>query len=213
VCHCRDMVAIPDIRIAELLAGRLCHELIGPAAAVENGVELLLDEDPDLTQEALALVAESARRTTSRLQFYRFAYGFNGEGPAAGAPPCDLAARYFATTRITCRYRMHARSLALAQQKLGCNLLLVGLEALARGGTLTLDAAGSQLEVEMTGETVDLAPEQREALALKPPIEALTPRTVQAYFTGLLARGQGLRLIVETIEPGTLRMRSVTTGA
>lgn len=208
------MSRAPDLRLTELLTARLCHELIGPLAAVENGVELLLDQDHDLAEEQdhdlaekeLALVAESAHRTSSRLQFYRFAYGFGGSsigaGQIAGPPPCELAARYFASTKITCHYRDHTRLLDLAQQKLGCNLLLIGSEALARGGTLILDTAGPGLELEMAGEVVQLAPAQIEALSLATPIELLTPRTVQAYYTGLLAQALGWRLAVRIVELG-----------
>ena len=34
-----------DLRVVELLAARLCHDLIGPLAAIGNGVELLAEED------------------------------------------------------------------------------------------------------------------------------------------------------------------------
>jgi hypothetical protein len=33
-----------DLRVLELLTARLCHELSGPIAAINNGVELLIDE-------------------------------------------------------------------------------------------------------------------------------------------------------------------------
>ncbi len=213
------MVQIPDLRVAELLTARLCHELIGPVAAVANGVELLLDQDPDPAQEALTLVADSARRTGSRLQFYRFAYGFGGfggfggEGEAAGPTPFELAASYFARTKVTCLYRESARALSLSQQKLACNLLLVGSEALTRGGTLTLDGVGSRLRLDIAGAAVRLAPEQLEALAPETPIDVVTARTVQAYFTGLLAQAQGSRLVVRTAGPGRLDVTSVASAS
>ena len=207
------MTRIADLRISELLTARLCHELIGPVAAVENGVELLLDQPLDLDQEALALAADSARRASGRLQFYRFAYGFGGEGRAAGPPPFELAASYFATTRIACHYGEGVRILAPAEQKLGCNLLLVGGEALARGGKLVLDAVGDEMHLDAAGEAVSLAPEQLDALLLKTPVEALTPRTVQTYFTGLLARARGRHLLIEAAESGRLRVRSAALAA
>jgi histidine phosphotransferase ChpT len=207
------MAQVADRRVTELLAGRLCHELIGPIAAVANGVELLFDEGPDLGQEALTLVAESARRTSSRLQFYRFAYGFGGEGGVAGPPPFELAASYFATTKATCLYREAVRALTLPQQKLGCNLLLVGSEALARGGMLTLDGVGDGLQLDIAGETVRLAREQLEALASETPIDLLSTQTVQAYFTGVLAQRQGLRLVVSIEGPGRLRIASLAAAS
>ena len=41
-----------DMRILELLTARLCHELSGPIAAINNGVELLAEEDPGLGSSA-----------------------------------------------------------------------------------------------------------------------------------------------------------------
>ena len=201
-----------EMRLFALLTARLCHELIGPAAAVENGVELIADGDPEFTAEALALVGDSARRTTARLQFYRFAYGFAGEEQAAGPPPGELAARYFASEKIACQSREGACALPLAWQKLGCNLLLVGAAALPRGGRLTLDAAAGDLWLEAAGESVALAPEEAAALVLRAPVETLTPRTVQAYFTGLLAQAQGARLIARAAR-AELWIRSETSPA
>src|SRR2546422_11320476 len=73
-----------DMRVLELLTARLCHELSAPIAAINNGVELLAEEDSDpgsspgtsFMRDAAALIGDSARRASSRLQFYRFAYGF-----------------------------------------------------------------------------------------------------------------------------------------
>ncbi len=206
-CQHQAMPAL-EMRVFELLTARLCHELIGPVAAIGNGVELLLEEPLDPDQEALALVAESARRTSSRLQFYRFAYGFGGEGAAAGPSPSELAASYFETTAISCDCRQGFRTLAPVLQKLGCNLVLVGAEALPRGGRLTVDAAGSGLHLEIAGEAVRLAPEQLEALALATPPEGLTARTVHAYFTGLLAQARGMRLAAVAVGPGRFDIRT-----
>ena len=35
------MAATIDFRVLELLCGRLCHELVSPVGAINNGVELL----------------------------------------------------------------------------------------------------------------------------------------------------------------------------
>jgi len=49
-----------ELRVAELLASRLCHDLISPVGAVNNGTELLTEfgEDPD--GESMQLIATSA---------------------------------------------------------------------------------------------------------------------------------------------------------
>src|SRR5712691_10357005 len=100
-----------DMRVLELLTARLCHELSGPIAAINNGIELLAEEDPDFVREAATLVGDSARRAGSRLQFYRFAYGLGRAASLAGPPPHELAIGFFAATRIVCDYAVHIRAL------------------------------------------------------------------------------------------------------
>jgi histidine phosphotransferase ChpT len=207
------MSVMLDMRILELLTARLCHELSGPIAAVGNGVELLGEDDRDFAHEALALVADSADRAAARLQFYRFSYGFGGDAATAGPLPFELAARFFERARIVCDYAEGVRALPLDRQKLGCNLLLVGAEALIRGGRLTLDVGPTGLQLEAVGEAVSLAPEQGAALRLETPVGALTSRTVNAYFAGILARAQGWRLVGAKAEPGRCRLSTIAPAA
>jgi histidine phosphotransferase ChpT len=206
------MSAIVDMRVVELLAARLCHELIGPIAAINNGVELLGDEDPEFLRDAVALVGDSARRAARRLQFYRFAYGFGRVGGITGPPPHELADGFFAATRLACDYREAARALPLDRQKLACNLLLLGAEALPRGGELVLAAGPAGPQLEAAGPGAGLAPQTQAALGLATPVGELTSRTVHAYFTGLLARELGYRAVSLAAEPGRLRLCPATAA-
>src|SRR4051794_16778988 len=111
------MRATAPLRVLELLAARLCHDLISPVAAIGNGAELLGDDDPDFVREAVALIETSARNTSARLQFFRFAWGFAGGG-LSGPVPCQLAAAYFAEASAVCDYGAAACALPLDRQKL-----------------------------------------------------------------------------------------------
>ena len=197
-----------DIRVLELLTSRLCHEISGPIAAINNGIELLAEEDSDFQQDALALVGDSARRASSQLQFYRFAYGFSCDSAMVGPAPQDLANQFFATTRIACDYIDSARALPLACQKFACNLLLVGAEILSRGGRLALSDGPGTLDLRAIGEGAFLSSEASAALMVATPVSALTSRTVQPYFTGLLAGTLGWRLSHRT-EPWGVRLTAV----
>jgi len=210
-----------DLRVLELLTARLCHELIGPIAAISNGVELLADEPVLVTGEvvqsfvndAIALVGDSASRAARRLQFYRFAYGYSGHGGSIGGPPPnELASRFFDKTQIACDYGESIRVLPLDWQRLACNLLLTGAEALSRGGNLVLAAAPDGLDLEATGEFAALSPETSAALSRATPVAALTSRSVQGYFTALLAEVLGCRL-VQTEESRRLRLTAVAPAS
>src|SRR3546814_3632269 len=67
-----------DLRVAELLASRLCHDLVGPIGAVGNGLELLGDEEFGMADDAMKLTTSSARQASHILQFFRLAYGMAG---------------------------------------------------------------------------------------------------------------------------------------
>jgi histidine phosphotransferase ChpT len=184
-----------DLRVVELLAARLCHDLIGPVSAISNGVELLADEEPEFARDAIALVGDSARKALRNLQFYRFAYAFSGGG-LAGAAPHLLAAEFLKETAIECDYRAEARALSLDQQKLACAMLVLAAEGLPRGGRLVLGAGAAGPEIEATGAGSGPPPEVRAALTLAVPPAELTSRTVGGYFAGLLAESLGRRLSV-----------------
>jgi histidine phosphotransferase ChpT len=200
-----------DLRVLALLSARLCHELSGPIAAINNGVELLADEDPGLgstpnpafLHDAVALVSESARRARFRLQFYRFAYGFSSGSVIAGPAPHEIAMSFLAANNLIGDYAEGIRTLTPDWQKLACNLLSVGVDALPRGGRLIL--TDGPLSLEAVGEPAALSAEAREALMLVTPVADLTARTVQPYFTGLLARALE-RSLVATAEPGRVRL-------
>lgn len=181
-----------DMRVCELLSARLCHDLAGPIAAIGNGAELLDDDDPDFVRQATTLIADSAGTASKRLQLFRFVYGFS-TGAIAGPPPHALVGEYFAGGTVTCNYSDAARGLDPAWQRLGCGLLLIAAEALPRGGRVTLLAESGAVAIAAAGEGAGPSAELVDALTLNAPVEALTSRTVGAYFVGLLARLLGQR--------------------
>jgi histidine phosphotransferase ChpT len=193
-----------DLRVAELLVARLCHDLIGPVAAVGNGAELLADEDAEFARDAIALVGGSARKANRRLQFYRFAYGFTG-GAVAGPSPHQLAADFLEDSSIACDYRAAARALPIEQAKLTCNMLVIAVEGLIRGGRLTVEVGANGPELEAVGEGAGVSPQIRAALSLATSVVELTSRTVGAYFTGLLADRLECRIVVND-RPGGFRL-------
>jgi histidine phosphotransferase ChpT len=207
------MLGCLEMPVLELLMARLCHDLAGPIAAVGNGSEMLADEAPNVAAETLQLLAESAGEAAGRLQFYRFAYGFGVDSAVPARAPAELVARFFSPTPIVCDYAASVGRLPPALQKLACNLLLVGADGLRRGGRLSVNAGAGGPVVDADGETVVFGSELLAALTLQVPAEALTPRTVQAYFAGLLAHDLGRRLIASTAHPGRIRIGTAAAAA
>jgi histidine phosphotransferase ChpT len=194
------MPTVIDIRICELLAARLCHDMAGPVAAIANGAELLGDDDPDFAHEAATLIGDSARTAAKRLQLFRYVFGFS-RGTHAGPPPHALAGEYFAGSAIECDYPDAVRELEPEWQRLACSLLFVGADGLPRGGRLAFDTSAAGLVLTGVGAGDGLPAESRDALTQIAPVAELTARSVCAYFAGLLAQELGRRLVL-TAEPG-----------
>jgi histidine phosphotransferase ChpT len=201
------MTSAIDLRVVELIAARLCHDLIGPISAISNGVELMADEEPDFVRDAARLVGDSAKKANRNLQFYRFAYAFGGGG-LIGPAPHLLAAEFFKETGVECDYQADARALSLDQQKLACAMLALAGEGLPRGGHLVLSAGAAGPQIAANGAGPGPSPELRAALALAVPTAELTSRTVGGYFAGLLAEALGRRLFLAD-QPGGFRLGTV----
>ena len=190
-----------EFRVLELLASRLCHELISPVGAVNNGVELLNDGDASFVRDATTLIGQSARRAAMRLQFYRFAYGAGGLG--GGAPDAkSLVSGILEGGKVRCDWPSEFDVLAAPWQKLTCNLMLLASEILPRGGTVTLTRAGNGVAAAAAGEAVNLTAELKAALAPAAEVAALTARTVHAYFTARYAENVGARLSLSEADKG-----------
>lgn len=188
-----------DFRVLELLCARLCHELVSPIGAINNGVELLGEEDPDFVRDAIALIGQSAKKGGQRLQFYRFAYGTSGGSSIAGASGRELALGLLDGGKVSCEWPAEATTLPPDWQRLACNMLVLAAEALPRGGTVfvrPLREGASGLEVTGQGESVNLTPEVRAALDASTAVDDLTSRTVHAYVTGRVAASLGARVAV-----------------
>ena len=65
-------VTLDSLDLAALLCSRVCHDLISPAGAIVNGLEVL-DEggDAETRTFAMDLIRKSARTASARLQFCR----------------------------------------------------------------------------------------------------------------------------------------------
>ena len=160
------MSMLVEMRVVELLNARLCHELVSPVGAINNGVELLDEEDPDFVRDAIQLIGQSARKASQRLQFYRFAYGTNASAGPGGAPASgrDLSLGLFEETKVRCDWQAGAATLPSDWQRLACNMLVLAGEALPRGGSVVvrpLRAGVSGIEVVAEGENVNITPEMR----------------------------------------------------
>jgi histidine phosphotransferase ChpT len=192
-----------DMRVLELLSSKLCHDLVSPVSAINNGVELIEDIGGSVVEEAMKLIGDSAQHASRRLRLFRIAYGRAGSEENLGVKDVrQIAEQYIAGGKVTLTWPAEQPSEALASKrgflKVLLNLIILAEETLAYGGTVTLGAApgapDSGCRLEIAGRNTQLNPSIAAALEGTALIEDLTPRSVQAYVTGRFAAHFGLGL-------------------
>jgi len=188
-----------ELRVLELLSSRLCHELISPVGAINNGIELMDEDDPEFVKDATKLIANSARTAGKRLDFYRFAYG---SGRAGTGREVTMGLLEGAKTR--CDWDERVSALSVEWQRVACNLVILATEALPRGGNVQVAPAGEKpgLVVTAQGDSINLMPEVRSVFQGTTTVADLTARGVHAYYTGKLAEALNTKLIVTEPAPG-----------
>lgn len=206
-----------DTSVLELLASRICHDLISPVGAVNNGVEFLQDMGADAGDEAISLIAYSASQAAAKLQAFRLAYGAGGRDPNIKAEDvhktfADLLGEEGRTTQD---WNPHAPlydgdgDLPTGFCKILMGGLMMVLESLPRGGVIRV-TKGDNGDVLVTGEGPDAGPRPNapEALARTLPVDDLDPRLVHAYALSAIAAQYDFALTIGGTENSvTLRLR------
>jgi histidine phosphotransferase ChpT len=202
-----------DLQLAELMAARLCHDLVGPIGAVANGVELLSDGGGG-DAEVTGLIAVSARQATRRLQWFRVAFGSASGLPTSAmfAETRRLAQGLFDEGRVTLDWPAPdaATENAATREaaKLALNLGLFALECLPRGGSVQVrvepSAASLRLTVTAIGTSARIPEDTQAALRPDVKISELTPKSIPGYLASRLVLACGSKLDVRT--PGDDRV-------
>ncbi|MEM8551260.1 MAG: histidine phosphotransferase family protein [Pseudomonadota bacterium] len=181
-----------DLDLASLLASRLCHDVVGPVGAIQNGLELIA-EDKSMTDMAMELIKKSAAQATAKLQYARMAYG--AAGGAAELDPAEagrLTAAMFEGERATLSWDWTGPPAPRNPVKLAMLFGTFALGAVPRGGEVRVNAAeDGHLNVVASGSTIRTPPFM-ELLVGGGASE--DPRAIQAVLMQRLAEENGWRI-------------------
>ena len=185
------------IDLASLLCSRLCHDLMSPVGALNNGIELLADEqDPDMRERCLELLSDSARVTANKLKFFRLAFGAAGgfgDAVDSGEARTALEGLLGADSRIELGWMVADTKFSKGSTKLLLNLALIAGDALVRGGRLDIGAesdGGIEIAIRAEGPRIALDPAIRSTL-LGGADETVEARTAGAWLAHSLAAEAG----------------------
>lgn len=89
-----------DTNFATLIGSRICHDLISPIGAINNGIELMEMSMPSAGPE-MALISESVTNASARIRFFRIAFG-DAANQTVGRPEVtSILKDVYAGSRLT----------------------------------------------------------------------------------------------------------------
>lgn len=192
----------PTAQVAAYLAARMCHDFISPASAIVSGLDLL--EDPtaqDMREEAMGLIASSARKLADLLAFTRVAFGASASADTFDARELEKLTRgVFAHMRAELDWEVGLEGLNKPAARALLNLAQMGGAALPTGGTTRVRAvhegASTAIAVDAIGPKARLRPEVLAGLRGESS-EGLHGHWVQAYYVHLFLTDAGGRVFAD----------------
>jgi histidine phosphotransferase ChpT len=130
---------LEDTTLAALISSKICHDLAGQIGAINNGLELLEDEnDEDTRYYALELIHNSAKAAWAQLDFNRLAFGVSSSlGAVVPVGHIEqVARRYVENGKRKLHWQSSVRELDKEHAKLIVTALAVALMALPAGGDI-----------------------------------------------------------------------------
>ena len=176
----------PDRKFAALIGSRICHDLISPIGAINNGLELMaLTGAPDGPE--LSLVSESAAAADARVRLFRLAFGLAAGTEAV--PPATVRGILEGVYHgpVSARWRIGtALERPLTQ---ACLLaLMCAADTIPRAGTLSADGGAGEVRITADGPCPNHHEELWRLLDGHPPPPDIAPAQVHfALLAALLA--------------------------
>ncbi|KUF11415.1 histidine phosphotransferase family protein [Pseudoponticoccus marisrubri] len=190
--------------LAALVGSRLCHDLISPIGAIQNGLELLSLSGSGSGKLApeMELIQDSCESAAARIRFFRVAFGSAGDGQLMARR--DVLAIFDDLGRggrLSANWQP-TEDLPRAEVQLAFLAYLCCEAALPQGGVVQLgrDAAGWRIRAE--GRRLTIRPELWDHVnGVDAPFE-LTPDRVQFAMLVLLAEERGHKLLAAPDDTG-----------
>lgn len=185
------------VELSATVAAKLCHDFISPASAIVSGVDLLDDpESQDMREEALNLIADSARKLAAHLAFARVAFGASAAADTFDSRDLKvLVEGVFAHVRPDLDWAVGLESVTKPVARALLNLSQIGAAILPSGGVARVVAGPEDgfvvAAVEAQGAKVRMRAEVAEGLRGEKLGDGLPGYWVQAYFLSQLVAEAG----------------------
>jgi histidine phosphotransferase ChpT len=207
---------LEDTALAALISSKICHDMAGQIGAINNGLELLEEEnDEDTRYYALELIQNSAKAAWAQLDFNRLAFGVSSSlgslVPLAHVE--QVARRYIEHGKRHLHWQTDVQEVEKEHARLLLGLLSVALTALPAGGDIKVAASRKTAAAKSAGKLkatllcsgrAARVPEGVPEIFAGQPTKSIDGKLVVAYYAARLALEAKCRLTVAKEGEGIL---------
>ncbi len=188
-------MAVDSANLAALVGSRICHDLISPVGAINNGLELLGMSNA-LEGPELELISDSVNNANARIRFFRIAFGAAGEQDLGRAEIMSVLNDLSQGSRI--KYNWALQESATRRDVRMAFLAGLCIEsALPYGGAIQILRSGESWTVVGEGRKIKVEEALWDCLSAPGQEVEITPALVQFALLPEAASQAGSRLSFE----------------
>jgi len=184
-----------QVNLSALIGSRICHDLISPIGAINNGLELL-DMSGDSKGPEMDLIHESVGNASARIRYFRVAFGAAGEQTMGRAEITGILKDVMHGARLNVAWgpmdaqpRSHVRLAFLA--------LLCVETAMPYGGRIEISQSDGAWLLHGHADKLNIETALWDMLETKTPTEDLRPSQVQFALLPLIASDMARHVTTE----------------
>lgn len=182
-----------QVDLAELVSSRICHDLISPIGAINNGLELLGMASGVQSGPELSLIGESVGNASARIRFFRISFGAAGDQMIGAGETVSILRDLYAGTRLRVEWQPD-QAQERAAVKLAFLAILCFETGLPYGGQITVAQDRGAWRLTATADRLRVDPALWQLLAPGGARSALQPAHVQFALLPLIAADVGRQI-------------------
>lgn len=184
-----------NVNLAALIGSRICHDLISPIGAINNGLELLGMAGGSNTPE-MDLIQESVGNASARIRFFRIAFGAAGEQMMGRTEVVSILKDLMEGARLDVAWGPMD-----AQPRSSVRLAFLALQcvetAMPYGGRVEISQQDGSWLLHGRADKLNIIEAIWSILATKDVPDDLRPAQVQFALLPLVAADDGRRIVTE----------------
>lgn len=187
-----------NLHFSALVGSRICHDLISPIGAINNGMELLSMSGTPPSPE-MALISQSVEAANARIRFFRIAYGAPSETQLMGRSEVTQLLRDITRDSRLVLNWLPGEDVTRSEVQLVFLAIQCAEQALPYGGRVDIERQDDLWKLTLEAERLTLDPAlwdafEQHAAQTQNSSDAIIPAHVQFALLPMHASAMGRRV-------------------